>query len=419
MANGSPSPEVEALQREIQRAKLEEELAKARKEAAEANRAAFEAQLPKTQTKGAEGSVTLQAGAGYYSEILAYRTLRSTAKEIADGVAPKPVELEGAGAARTIILTDHFDLAANDALWQLIDLKLKDFDARLDDALQRHVPSEDSGPMFKAEVVPAALLAVPAILGAAADIAAFFRVNREIAARAVTLSGQALLAEMASALVENKVSVVIPSLRIGERGNLFHRLSELQAKRRRLAERRLAIHDQIKPNPVLLEQIGSDLAAARQALAQIQPVNAQDPRIATLENEIRDLVQRRAEETQKVAAWTRVTSDIDPLLQELVALETTLTSRPTGEVQSPLEAVATIDVIRALGDAKVLYVSVVSQGGEVEVTKGAWSTHVSYIGGSVVSFFLMSAGVQGVLEQSGIVPSHLTSSFKGGSIATL
>jgi hypothetical protein len=400
-ATQTPDPELDALKRQVERAKLEKELA-------EAQRAAFDAQLPKTQTKGPEGNVTLQAGAGYFSEILAYRTLSDTSTKIFDLVKNKLTD--------PVILTDQLDVSTNDALWRLIDLKLTDFDGRFDNALNRYpLKADGSVDVVNAEAVPAALLAAPAILGAAADIAAFFRVNREITARTVTLSVRALLAEMAKKLLAENKQVLMPSLLIGGQGKLFTRLADLQTKRRTLADRREKIRDTIKPDPVLLEQLGKDLAAKREELAKVKEKDPKDPRIPGLENDVQDLDQRRADQARKVAAWKRATDEIDPLIQEFNALETTLTSRPTGQAQSPLEAVATVDVIRSQGaQAKVLYVSVVSQGAEVEITKTAWTSgRISYIGGSVVSFFLVSGGENGKLEASGMIPAHLSDSFKG------
>jgi hypothetical protein len=411
------SPELDGLKRELERAKLEKELAEARQAVAVAERAEFDAQLPKTQTKGPEGSVTLQAGAGYFSEILAYRTLSETSQYVADLIDTKLTDSTNPNNLTkfTVILTDQFDLSVNDALWQLIDVKLKDFDGRFDATLARYQKADGTLNLVQAEAVPAALLAVPAILGAAADIAAFFRVNREIAGRTVTLSSRALLANMASAIIKKGNAVIIPALRIGGQGTLFSRLSDLQAKRRSLVTLRERIRDEIKPNPALVEQLGVELTAKRAELAKIKEKDPKDPGVSQIQEQIEAIDQKRADEGRRIARWKRVTDEIDPLIQEFNALETTLTSRPTGQSQSPLEAVATIDIIRSKGDeAKVLYVSVVSQGGEVEITKSAWTSgRISYVGGSVVSFFLMQGGPDGGIELAGTVPAHLADSFKG------
>jgi hypothetical protein len=400
------SPEIEELRRQVERAELEKKLT-------EFERAELVAKLPTSQTKGPDGSVTLKDGAGYYAELLAYGTLRTTAAAIAEEVKSKIT-------GKTVVLSDQFDLATNDTLWQLIDSRLTDFDGRLQALIDRYQANDGSGGINVTEVeaVPAAaLVALPAILGAASDIAAFFRVNREITGRAVKLSNRALLAEMAKALLAQG-PVVVPSLRVGATGSLVTRLSALQEKRRKVNEIRTAVRKHIAPDPVRLEQLTTQLTAKRAELAELRKAGAPAATIQVVTQEAQRIETDRVREATRIDRWKRATDEIDPVLQEFTALETTLTSRPAGQAQSPLEAVAGVDVIRSLGgNGKTLLVSIESQGAEIEVTKTAWTSgRISYIGGSVVSFFLLDD--KGTLQAAGTIPQHRAASFRGAKGAT-
>lgn len=405
------NPALMPLEEELARLDLEKKIAERKKEIAEAEQATREAKLPETDTEGLEGTVTLQDGAGYYSEILAYRTLSKTSDNLADKVR-KSLENE------TVVLTDEFDLSQNAALWEIIHGKLKDFEQRFD-ALLKQYPLRDDGTidMTKPETLLAAATVIPAFLGAAADIAAFFKVNREIKARTVSLSNRALLSEVAHAILpqegQNGATILIPSLRIGGKGKLTAKLEDLRGKRREAAARREKIRDQLDLDPVRLEKLTKKLASKEAEKAKLEGTGDDPAKVAALEQEIQQLTEERLPLSRRAARWKEITEQFDPLIQAFDALDSTLTTRPSGEGQAPLEAVATIDVIKGQTPAPwLLYLEVVSQGAEIEITKSMWSSgRISYIGGSVVAYFLLDG--DGKLISSGALPRHLASSFKG------
>ena len=91
-------------------------------------------------------------------------------------------------------------------------------------------------------------------------------------------------------------------------------------------------------------------------------------------------------------------------------LVTTLISY-TDSTASPLEEIATIDFIRQHPYAKILHLTIVSQGAEIETAEASLSRgRISYIAGVVVTYFLTNA--EGKYFQSGNAYKMKTKSFK-------
>ena len=68
---------------------------------------------------------------------------------------------------------------------------------------------------------------------------------------------------------------------------------------------------------------------------------------------------------------------------------TTYLTTANSEGVTPFQAVAVIDAIRANSTHHLLFADIVSQGGEIQTKKTAFSGSINYIGGVVVSFILM------------------------------
>jgi hypothetical protein len=404
MADEPADPNAD-LKTQIERAKLEKDLAVAEKEKAEAERDELAAKLPKSEAKGPAGNVTLKEGAGYFGEIQAYRTLTSAAESVSKAVDDKV-------RGKTVVLSQHSDLVTSDRLWRVIDLKLTDFDARFEDLTRRF--TDDAGNVELFSPQGGLLVALPAILGAASEVAAFFRVDRELIGRQVTLSVQALLAETATKLTAKRV--ILPSLQLrAEPSELIKKLGSVQAKRRAAVELRERVRSTIKPDAAEAPRIQNQLTKLDAKLEELKKAGGNQTEIKKLTDEIDAQETKRDAALRRVDQWEQAKAQFDLVVSEFGTFETTLTTRPAGQNTSPLEAVAIVDTIRSAGDdVYLLYVDIVSQGSETEITKTAWTSgRISYIGGSVVTYFLAN-GKSGDLEASGMLPNHLASSFKGG-----
>jgi hypothetical protein len=340
-------PAITALKKERDQAVLEKEIAEA-----EAAKAA--AQAPDSTTKGKEGTVTLgETKAGYFAEILAYKTLTGAAADLSAKV--------NCGEKQRVLITDQMDLSQTASLWNLLDLKVKQQELVFANLDQTH---DDKGRKLT-EFAAATVL--PALLGAAADVASFFRTNQELYAREFTLNNQALIAEVSGALLAKKCAVVLPGLDISGTGNLRERISKLFDEKRALQEKLSKIE---KAHQERMDKLKGDAKA-------VEAVRQQ---------------------------WTEISEQFAEAFKTFDALMETILTPPDADKKSPLEVVALIDSIRAKkDDPLLLFASIVSQGGDVEITTSVWTGgRVSFIGGSVTVFFVTDS--KGNLQASDTLP---------------
>ncbi len=395
------NPELKDLQDEVKRLELEQKRAEALKAIAEANRAAVAADLPATEATGKEGKATIADGAGYYAELVAYGTLGESAASVAGAVKEEV-------AGKTVILTDKADLSSEAALYDVIELRV----GRYQDEFERlkaqfeedgsRKASEDVPEGLRPESLSAAALTVTSLLGAASDIVAFFKVDREIKARTISLSKRALMAEVARVLVAPGVGaakVLLPELTLDGERELLSILEAAQA----------AKSTEIKPRLRAVERrvakATEDRDVAKDALAKLK----KDKTPAAKINEA--AVRLRRAET----ALDQLTADrtrFEAAVNGFEAFVDALSTAPTGGGKTPLEAVAIVDLMRSDSDARLLYLDIPSQGAEIQVVESVWrSARISYIGGSVVVYFLLDQ--TGAVLDSGSIPRHGAASFKG------
>lgn len=387
----------ERLAEEVARARLERDLVVA-------NRERLLAELPQGTAKGLAGEVTLKEGAGYYAEVLAYRALGAAAEGVAEAVRERV-------RGRPVILTDQPDLLAHDGLWRLLDGKLRGFEAQVADIF-REYRKPDGRPNFEVLQSAAVAGALPGVLGAASEVAAFFRVNRELTGRAVRLASSAALAEVAARLPE-AAGVWLPGFpgRATD-DSLVERLRRLLDSRRELLALRVAFESRYTSDPTYratLDQQLATLTAERDRLRSAGDSAA----LAEVEKRRKVVVDERTPVVADQERFERIQRRFDPLTTEIAAFAEALTARSAGAAASPLEIVSDVDAVRALGpETLLLHLAIVSQGAEVHVTKTAWTSgHIAYVGGCVLQFLLLDP-TTGRLLASGLVPAHRAESFK-------
>ena len=395
------NPELKDLQDEVKRLELEKQRAEALKAIAVANQAAVAAELPATEATGKEGKATIDDGAGYYAELVAYGTLGKSAASIAGAVKDQV-------AGQTVILTDKADLSSEAALYEVIELRV----GRYQDEFERlEAQFEEDGSRKAPDAVPEGLrteslaataLTVTSLLGAASDIAAFFKVDREIKARTVSLSKRALMAEVAGVLVGpggGAAKVLLPELTLDGERELLSIIEAAQTTKSTKIEPRLRAVER------LVAKATEDRDAAKDALAKLKKDKAPAAEIAEA-----GVILRQAE-----AALDQLTADktrFEAAVNGFNAFVDALSTAPTGGGKTPLEAVAIVDLMRSDSGARLLYLDIPSQGAEIQVVESFWSSaNISYIGGSVVVYFLLDQ--TGSVLVSGTIPRHGAASFKG------
>ncbi len=395
------------LEKEVEIAKQKKELAEAQKAEAEALKAAAEAKLPSTETKGLSGTVTINQGAGYYAEILAYEAMNDCAEEIA-----KKVKDKLGSQNDTLIIIGQTDLTEQAALYSLLKLKIDDANKVLDKTLETYTKQPKPQMQPRPERI-GVLAAAPTILGAASDIAAFFKTDRTITSRTITLNEQALLSAVANKIytTNEKLKIILPKLNFAGNGVLFTNIQKLMDKRSQLMK--------IKEDSIA--KFDSDIMAKANELTRLKTKkNAQNKIIDTAIADNKptdDLIEKLEEIDSRIDILSvperdriALITSIDKVIVIVDDLIKTITEKSPDKL-SPLERVTVIEQINGIPDAKLLYLLTVSQGGEVETSKSPFTQgRISYIGGAVISYILTEK--DGTYLYSGNVSNIQNKTFK-------
>ncbi|PUB81667.1 MAG: hypothetical protein DBP02_17795 [gamma proteobacterium symbiont of Ctena orbiculata] len=120
---GEVSEQKTPEQIELEKAQNEQKIAEAKKLAAEAKlaeetakKSLKELDLPDSETKGLEGTITASDTAGYMAELLAYESLSDATEKVARSLKDK---LGG----KQVIISTSFDVGDQFALWNLLDTR--------------------------------------------------------------------------------------------------------------------------------------------------------------------------------------------------------------------------------------------------------------------------------------------------------
>lgn len=382
-----------AMELEILRLEQEKSIATLEKEIVEAEKAKLAAQLPDSDTKGKSGEVTIGDKAGYFGELLAYRTLDDAAAAIAADLAD---ELKG----RTVIVTTRFDLNERAAMRDVAQARIEDTIAALKQVRKDY---NDGNP----ESLGVAAMAVSSLLGSASDIAGMFRVDREIKAREVELAERALVATVARAISEHAKTVRLPAHDLATTAKTTTLLSQMLDERRET--RALQNEARVKILPILkqIAELEGKLAKAKADLKkETDPIKKKK-----LEEQILELSEQIALlKSGPYKLWQTVDARFEATIKSATDLATALTERKDDKA-SILERLREVDLITD-GDARTLFIESPSHGSEVHVTKSMWSSgRVAYVGGSVVAYFLIDG--TGAYLKSGTVAGHQADAFRG------
>lgn len=352
-SNQSP-PDPEELQKRIESLELEKKLYEAQLEAIKAKWAISE-------TKGKEGSITIEDDAGYFAEILAYSTLEGAATEIAEKTKEKLHTND------ELIILGNVDLAQEKLLWDLLHLKLDLAIHKMQRAIEIYPNLVETEPE-NIRGVTEPLVAVPAILGAIADIVAFFKSDYALYGRKISLNEKALIAATANQISTQKpkVEILIPEYNVLSADSLGEKIKTLSTL--------------------------------------ISTLESKKPKIEQL------LLKKSTDSSELKKRKEVIITPLDKEIDAARKLVTTLISY-SDSTASPLEKTANIDFIHLHPDAKILHLTIVSQGAEIETTETSLSRgRISYMAGVVVTYFLTNA--EGRYFQSGNAYKMKTKSFK-------
>jgi hypothetical protein len=372
----------------LENANLKKALAEADKATAEASKAAAEARkaeseldLPTSETKGLPGTVTVGEGVGYFAEILAYTSMNNCAMDIAAKLKGKLTPKDH------LIILGQADLGEEAALWNLLKIKTDAVFQTLDQSIALY----ENYNIDRNESVLAILAAAPAILGAAAEIAGFFKVNRTLSNRAVAVNEQALFSAVANEIhnTDQTITIILPKCNLSGDGEIQKKIWEILGKRDSLITIKEKLNQ--KFNEVIQKQAETlkKLEAKKAVLnKKIDKAIADGSSTTILEKELLNIELGIGNATAYERDKTAIMARLDKEVAATDALITVITEKPADK-PSVLESIAVIEQIKSEPKAKLLYVLTVSQGGEVETSQATFSQgRISYIGGVVVSFIL-------------------------------
>lgn len=385
----------DAKDKGVREANRNKTIAEAEKATAEADKAAFMAQLPTSSSKPLEGKIELDDKAGYFADLLAYRTLKSAAADISTVVAGN---LTG---DKRVFLTTRTD-------WQQAGTQVADIKGRFKtfgvfyDELAKHTIQPD-GTIIRQEVAPlAALAAAPAVLGVIADVAAFFRKDRTIKGRTMTLNLTALLAEVAQSLRDVMATPVLPSLNLDADTEIVREFTTLRGKDDGARLKRFDIERLITRLTAEISTLEAKLKAEQDKLAAI-------PKERTVERQNQEAEVKKAQEPldkakQKKENAEKVKGYFDSVMIPFAEFAARLSTIPDGGSVSPLAALSEASLMA--NQQNLLFISVVSQGGEFEARKSIWTNGKTYHrAGTVCTYILFRPS--GEIASSGSIERDL------------
>lgn len=385
MENGGDAAAIKQLEAEAALLKIRAEMAKSEQAIAEANKKKLEAQLPTGAPAAPEGKTTTDEKFGYLAEMVAYDAVLAQAATIADQIAALPL-----GDAK-ILLVDDLDVAGADVQRLQVEQHLKSVHTALEKQIEINNELLPDGEALESLVtksvgiagVGAALTAVPALLGAVAGIVGMFQTDYDVKGQDFALSDVGLRAAVAGKL-KAKYPVIFPALFRLESAALLDQFNEvlemrwqLQAQVRRLRQQR------ILPNQVAAARLEAEIKALQQALEKAADAGEDGARRTPPE-----LIAKQ-QELARLKAEQTVTETAVQQSEALIAAgdETSkaLTTVPEGQRHSPLAGAILREQLDALGITHLLYLSIVSSGGEA-ITSKRWfsSGRTTFLGGAAV-----------------------------------
>ena len=189
--NGAPpDPEIQRLQRELDRATLQAQIAQQRK-------SALADSLPPSDVKPLEGTTSVE-GDVIETEILAYRMLRKLAAKIA-------TDVEQATNGRSILIHSEADMTGLTA-FRAFDQQM----THLADAFDELAPKKEEESALASPFI--ALVVATAAAKTLIDLAALFRGDRAISGVPITIEDLALVSEVGGALARRKRKVFVTQL---------------------------------------------------------------------------------------------------------------------------------------------------------------------------------------------------------------
>jgi len=376
-----------------------------------------------------EGKTGSHANAGYVTELVGYHALKRVSGDITRGLST----VVGLGNDVRILIVDRLDYATGDIPFIEITSQLSVLEVRCrkqvatnkelaDLVMQKEEQGDDEKttavktgatrlaplaalPVFLPAITTAvtALPAVAGIVGTAADIAGYFRSDYSFKGRNVSLKTEGLIAAVAGSLRSEKRHIYVYNFysmdTTGPQSKLMNMYAGVLDCSSRLAQSRNRLLYFISKKTGLLAELKFSLKKLREGT----PGAEGEQEIINLEEEI-----------QRETVWLdRANTEIlasDAIHTELGTFVKNMTTADGAQPASKLAQAVFREKVHELGITHLLYLGVLSSGGESVTRKWLFGTGTtSYLGGTVVSYVL--SRVEGDILASETLPVRYSFGF--------
>jgi hypothetical protein len=419
----SAEPEIElddeakALQLEANKAESRKKIAEAEKASAKAHKGAVQAALPSVDTEPLKGDIEVGTGVGLISDRVAYSLIEDAAARAAAVVMKK---LEGQDP-RVLVVEDR-DLVSSDWAYELVRAQLEASATALEEAKtalgggrqtivieeeERESRVEPSAELARdaevmtfdidrtalaAAVVSPVMAAGKALVGASADIAAFFRSDYALSTKAVDIKTTPLTAAICEHVSGAFPIEVDRFLRLNDTGILETFRSAVTC-RMEVNQLSASLKAQVvNPGKRRVKTLREELAETSKSF-NAEKDDAQRKVLEAKVSKLKKDIRRKENENGPAAG---AASTADSLVTGFDQLIEKLTKAPEGGGLPPLASAAIRERLHT-GEhpyTHVLYASVESPGGEAIKRKSVWPwwNVMTFMGGAQVSYLLVKLG---------------------------
>jgi hypothetical protein len=378
--------------------------------------------VPQHAAKPPECKTASDANAGYVTEIVGYHALKRVSADITRGLST----VIGLGNDVRIMIVDRLDYATGDIPYIEITSQLSVLDVRCrkqvatnkelaDLVLQKEEQGEDektsavksgatrlaplaASPFFLPAITTAvsALPAVTGVVGTTADIAGYFRPEDSFKGRNISLKTEGLIAAVAGSLKSEKRFVYVYNFysmdTTGPQSKLMNMYAGVLDCSSRLAQSRNRLLYFISKKTGLLAELKLSLKKHEEGTKTTD----EEQEITNLKDEIKQETAWLDRATMEVLASDAIHTELGTFVKNMIMAD-------AAQPASKLAQAVFREKVHELGITHLLYLGVLSSGGESVTRKWIFGTGItSYLGGAVVSYVL--SRVEGDVLASEILP---------------
>lgn len=375
--------------------------------------------LPKGESKPLEGKIETNDRFGYIAEVVAYSAVEEMAAEITAALTKSEMLPIGA----TILIVDQLDRASDDLPLVEIKVQLDSFKHALAAQIQ-----QNEG-LLQRKALESVALAAPAIatsvlplavaaLSLTADIAGYFRTDYSIKGQVFEVKKEALVSAVTGQLramdrqvyLENFYPLSTSQL-ITDFTYLHQDTMTLKTLRNRLS---LEAAEPKGREIIQFQELVERLKEEKTGL----DVNTQGEEIRRIEEQISQHETSINVTQEKLREVNAAVLASDTLVAAFDNFSKAMTTSPDGQTSPKLVQAALRDKIEQLHPDFLLYLKVLSSGGEAVVKRNFWSSgDTSFIGGVVACYILAAADGAVITSGTRVTLSALDYKLAGGQVS--